>query len=75
MTVTFTVGNMPGQIEVRDFIQDSMFSGISLVELVVYNGQPLPSLYWVHEPTEWRLYWGENMEEGDEITVSVSKLQ
>lgn len=75
MTVTFTVGSMPAQIPIEEFIQDSIFSPNSQVDIVIYNGQPLPTMYWYHEPTEWRLYWGEDMMEGDEITISVSKLQ
>lgn len=74
MTITFTVGSLPSQIPVGDFIQDSMFGGICEVVSVVYAGNPLQTAYYSHEPAEWRLYFGDSTNEGDEIQVTVNKL-
>lgn len=72
--ITFTVGSLPSQVPVCDYIQDSLFSGKNEVVSVVYAGNFLKTIYYAHEPEEWRLYFGDDMADGDEILVTVKTL-
>lgn len=72
MIVRFTAGTAAGQCPLTDYIQDSVFRPGCIVEWVQYNGNNLTPLYWVHEPSEWRLCWGDDMLQDDDILVSVN---
>ncbi len=72
MTITFVVGSLPSQVPANDYIQDSLFRARNEVGSVVYNGVPFILADYDHQPTEWRLYFGFTMSDGDEIQVSIN---